>query len=264
MLEKNLNSNNVDSSNTNSLLYKELSQIIQNFDKMDIREIEPTTQYIHDNIFEKDLNSVINEMVMNYFRKVNEGKTEIFIKKHALEYINNLEINLQEMINWLLDNQNDSNSIYLLGYFYYHGVGVSSNMQNALELYQKAANLENNAAQFDLANMYIDGEGGDKDYEKAFELSEKLTEKEYLCGINLLGFCYDNGIGTDINPENAFSLYKKAAELGNYFAQYNIALMYEKGSGTEKSIEQAIYWFKKSAEQGDLDDQDKLEELLNE
>jgi TPR repeat protein len=262
MLEKKLNSNNDNMSDIN-LLYEELSQIIENFDKTDIKEIEPTIQYIHKNILEEDLNIVINELVNTYLKEVNIGKEEIFIKNHIIKCINNLEISLQEIYNWLLNNQNNSNSIYLLGYFNYHGIGINSNMQKALELYQKAAKLENNAAQFDLANMCIDGEGGDKNFEKAFELSNKLAKKGYSCGINLLGFCYDNGIGTNVNMEEAFSLYKKATDLGNYLAQYNLALMYEKGSGTEQNIDQAIYWFKKSAEQGDEDAQDKLVELLN-
>ncbi|GBC20519.2 kinase-like domain-containing protein [Rhizophagus irregularis DAOM 181602=DAOM 197198] len=208
------------------------------------------------------MNISINELVNSYFKEVNEGKEGYVIREHIIEYIENLGIDLQEMFKWLLNNQNDTNSIYLLGYFNYQGIGINTNILKAIELYQKAAYLDNNAAQFDLANIYVNGD--DQDYEEAFKLSKKLAEKEYSCGINLLGFCYDGGIGTDVNLETAFGLYKKATDLGNGLAQYNLALMYEKGSGTEKNIDQAIYWYKKSAEQGDVDAQNKLKKLLNE
>src|SRR5438034_1386367 len=145
-----LNLKNVYSSNINNSLY-EFSQIIQNFDKINIKEIEPTTQNINENIFEEDLIIVIDELVNLNFGEINEGKEMEVRKQHILGYINNLKINLQEILNWLSNNQNDSNSIYLLGYFNYHGIGISTNLQKAFELYQKAAELENNAAHFDFA-----------------------------------------------------------------------------------------------------------------
>jgi TPR repeat protein len=233
---------------------------------MNIKEIEPTTQKnIHENIFEEELNIVIDELVNIYFKELNEGKERKVRRQNTLNYIeNNYKINLQEIISWLLNNQNDSNSIFWYGYFNFHGIGININKQKAFELFQKAANLENNIAQFDLANMYIDGDIIDKNYVKAFELSEKLAKKGYPCGINLLGYCYDIGIGIEIDKEKAFELYLKTANLGNCLAQYNLALMYEFGNGIEQDVKKAIYWYKKSAEQGDEDALIKLKALSNE
>ncbi|GBB84239.1 hypothetical protein RclHR1_10860009 [Rhizophagus clarus] len=261
--------------------------IIQNFDKINEKEIEPTIQNIHENIFEEVLSIVIDSLVNLYFKEVNEGKDKKDRKQHILDCINNHhKINLQEICNWLLNNQNDSNSIYLLGYFNYHRIGMVTNEQNALELYQKAAGLGNNAAQFDLTILYTDRSDIDNNLDKTFKLSKMLAEKKYPGGINLLGYCYDIGIGTDINAQKAFELYQFAAKLGNShgmnnlgccydngigtdinkqkaielyqiaanfghdIAQYNLALMYEHGDGIEKDVSQAIYWYKKSAEQG--------------
>src|ERR1043165_1000587 len=137
-----------------------------------------------------DLGIVIDELSNFILKEINEGKEEIVIKQHVLNYINSHKIILQEIYNWLLNNQNHLNSIYLLGYFNYHGIGTNINMQNAFELYQKVAELGNNVAQFNLANMFIDGKGVDKNYNKAFEISKKLAEKEYSRGMNLLGHCY--------------------------------------------------------------------------
>ncbi|GBC10324.1 hypothetical protein RclHR1_09520009 [Rhizophagus clarus] len=273
---------------------------IQNFDKIKEKEIEPTIQNIHENIFEEDLSIVIDNLVNFYFKEINEGKDYNLRQQHILNYLNEHKINLQEINNWLLNNQNDSNSIYLLGYFNCNGIGIDVNKQKAFKLYEKAVELENKAAQFDFAIMHMQGKVVGKNHDKTFELSKKLAEKEYPGGITLLGHCYDKGIGTDTNLQKAFELYQKSADLGNicginnlgcYYnhgvgtdinkqkavelyqkaadsgyniAQYNLALMYENGNGIKKDIIKAIYWYKKSAKQNYTNAQNKLKELLNE
>src|ERR1044072_6373811 len=132
---------------------------------------------INENI--SNLNIVIDELFKLMLKEINEGKEGNVIKKHVLNYINNRKIILQEIYNWLLNNQNHLNAIYLHGYFNYHGIETNMNLQNAFELYQKAAELGSIVAQFDLVNMYIYGKGTDKNYDKAFKLLNKLAEEEY-------------------------------------------------------------------------------------
>ncbi|EXX54370.1 hypothetical protein RirG_234950 [Rhizophagus irregularis DAOM 197198w] len=218
---------------------------------MDIKEVEPTTQNINKNICEEDLSIVIDELVNFYFKMVNEGKEDSISKQYVLDYINNHKLNLREIHHWLLNNPNDSNSIYLLGYFSYHGIGTDISKHKALVLYQKAAGLENNVAQYNLAKMYLNGDGVEINHVKVFDLCKKLAEKEYLAGMNRLGYCYECGIGTDIDTQKAFELYQKGANLGNCKSQYNVALMYEFGKGIGKDLYLAKYWYKKSADQGD-------------
>ena len=289
----NINSNNVDTLNSNNSLCGESSQIIQNFYKVDIKEIGPTTQDIKETIFEEDLNIVINELINLCFEEV------LNKKQFVLDYFNIHKINLQEIYNWILNNETtSSNSIYLLGYFNYHGIGTNINKKNAFELYKKAADLGNLSGMCNLGRCYElgDGIGVNKqkafelyqkvadlgfaygiyylgrcykkgigtniDTKKAFELYKKAADLGHLYGMNNLGCCYDGGIGTDVNKQKAFELFQKAANLGNDMAQYNIALMYKSGDGIEKNVDQAIYWFKKSAEQGDQEAQNKLNKLL--
>ncbi|GBB88834.1 hypothetical protein RclHR1_15440005 [Rhizophagus clarus] len=232
-------------------LSHELPQIIQNFNKMDIKEIEPTTQNIVENIYEEDLSIVINELVNLYFSMANEGKEEDVRKQHILNYIDDHKINLREIYYWLLNHQDDSNSIYLLGYFNYYGIETEISKDKALSFYKKAVELENDVARYNLAKMYLDGDGVEINHVMVFELSKKLADKEYLAGINRLGYCYDCGIGTDVDVQKAFELYQKGANLGNSIAQYNVALMYEYGKGIKNDMDLAIFWYKKSAEQGD-------------
>ncbi|EXX50442.1 uncharacterized protein OCT59_023895 [Rhizophagus irregularis] len=242
--------------NNNNDLFKESQKIIiQNFDKIylkEIKETEPTIQYIHKNISEEDLGIVIDELMKFYLQCLNKGKEEYVIRRYILNYFNNQEIKLQEIYNWLLNNnnnnQNDSNSIYLLGYFNYHGIITCTNKHKAYELYQKAVELENVVAQLVLASIYIEGKGIKKNYNKAFELSKKLAKVGNPNGINRLGYCYSMGIGTEINMKKAFKLYQKAADLGNIRAQCNLINLYLDGDGTEKDYNKAFELAKKSAE----------------
>jgi TPR repeat protein len=294
-----LNSNNIDFSNTDN---SEFFQIIKNFDKTNIKEIEPTTKNINEHIFEEDLSIVVDELVNLILKKLNEGTSEMVIKQHVLNYITNKhKIILQEICNWLLNNQNNSNSIYLFGYFNYHGIGIDVNKRKAIGIYHKAAKLENYVAQLDLASIYIHGKGGvDGNPKYVFKLSKKLAEKgipnainrlgfcynkgigTYInkqkafesykkaadlgnaTGINNLGCCYSSGIGTDVNKQKAFEFYQKAANLGNYLGQYNVAAMYEYGDAVKEDINQAIFWYKKSADQEYDLAQKKLAELTEE
>jgi TPR repeat protein len=191
--------------------YNEISQFILNSNKINIKEIEPTTGNINEYISE-DLNNVIDELVSLIFKELNKGKNDGLIKQLILNYINNYEIASQEINHYLLNNQNNSNSIYLLGYFSYHGIGSDPNKQKAIELYQKASMLENSVAQLSLVDIYTYGET--EHYCLVFELSKKLAEKEYAGGINNLGVCYYYGIGTDIDYSKAFELFQKATDLG--------------------------------------------------
>ncbi|GBC20352.2 kinase-like domain-containing protein [Rhizophagus irregularis DAOM 181602=DAOM 197198] len=245
--EQKLDLNNFVSSNNDSSC-DELLQIIKTFDRINVKEIEPTTKNIHKNIFEEDLVFVIDEVVNLIFKELNEGKEQNVIKQHVIDYIN--KISPQEVYNWLMNNQINSNSIYLFGYFNYHGIGTDINKQKAFELIQKAAELENNLAQLDLSSMYIHGKDVDKDYNIAFELSKKLAERENPNAMNRLGYCFEIGIGTDVNLQMAFEMYQKAANLGNIIAQCNLGLFYKNGKAVAQNNDKAFELFKKSSEGG--------------
>ncbi|GBB84023.1 hypothetical protein RclHR1_10670005 [Rhizophagus clarus] len=234
----------LDLNNSNDLLCTE----IQNYFKVEISEIVPTTQDIKENMFEEDLSITVDNLISLYFEQTNKGKEERSRKQFVLNYFNDYKISLQEIYHWLLNNMNYSNSIYLLGYFNYHGIKVNINKKNAFKLYQKAAELENVVAQFDLSYMYICFE---KDYNKAFEISKKLSEKNYPCGINRLGYCYEKGIGTEIDNQKTFELYKTAADLGNANGINNLGYCYEKGIGTEINEQKAFELYHKVADLGE-------------
>jgi TPR repeat protein len=243
MCDKQFNFNNINSSNTDS-------NIIKNFNKISIKEVKPTTKSINEYIFEEDISILVDELVYHIFKEFNEGKNREIIKQHVLDYIGNHMIISQEICCWLSNNQNNSNSTYLLGYFNYNGIGTVPNKQKAIELYQKAAKLENRVAQLNLANMHIYGKEIDNDYNLAFELSKKLAELECANGMNNLGYCYNNGIGTDVNNQKAFEFFQKAADLGNSYSINSLGCFYEEGIGIEANKQKAFELYKKAADLG--------------
>jgi TPR repeat protein len=250
-------SNNIDSNNkyiqniTYNLTYKGINQIIsKNFIKMDTKEIGPTVQNINQNVYEGDLRNVVDELIKLTFEDLNKGNEENVRKQHILDYFNNHKIFLKEIYNWLLNNQNNSNSIYLLGYFNYSGIEININIQKAFELYQKASELKNIVAQLDFANMCIHEKGNEKNHIEAFKLSKRLADRDVPNAVNKLGYCYDYGIGTEINKVKAFELYQKAADLGNLRGINNLGRCYENGTGTDINVYKAFELYKKSADSG--------------
>ncbi|UZO03058.1 uncharacterized protein OCT59_023471 [Rhizophagus irregularis] len=252
------------------LPHENLSQNIQNFDKINTKEMGPIIQNISKSIFEEDLSIIVDELVDLYFKKANEGKEEMIRRQAIFNCIDNYKLNSQEIYNWLINNQKKSNYIYLLGYFNYQGIEVESNKLKAFELYKKASDLNNSAAQYDLINMYMDGDGLcydngigiEANEQKAFELYQMAANLENSHGLNNLACCYKNGLGTVINYQKAFELYQKAADLGNTYGMYNLGKCYEKGILVKKNINKSIYWYEKSAMQGHGNAQCKLEKLL--
>ncbi|RGB27419.1 kinase-like domain-containing protein [Rhizophagus diaphanus] len=273
-----------------NIINGKISQIIQNFNKINVKEIKPS---ISSNLITNDFELMVIEMILLLENIVIERK-----KYEIIIYLNNHNITTREIYNWLLNDQDNSNSIFLLGVFnhfgieininnqkafelyqnaanlgnvfgitslgycYNKGVGTNIDEQKAFEMYQKAANLGNPRGMNNLGTCYINGLGSIIDNHKAFKLYEEAASLGNILGISNLGYCYENGIGTNINEQKAFEYYQEAANLGDNEAQYYLALMYENGEVVKMDINQAIYWYNKCAEQGDLDAQIKLNELL--
>jgi TPR repeat protein len=220
------------------------NSIIQNFNKINIKELEPTVQNTSSG---EDLSILIYLLVNHILKKLNRGEEEKVIRRYIINYIENFMIDISSLF---LINPYDSDLIYLLGYLNYNGIETNVNKQKAFELYQKAAELGNIIAQLELTDIYIHGKGIGKNYIKAFELSEKLAKEGNPNAINRLAYCYELGIGTETDIDMAFELYQKSANLGNIRAQCNLALMYKDGACTEINHDKAFELIKKSADAG--------------
>ncbi|GBC02720.1 hypothetical protein RclHR1_04780007 [Rhizophagus clarus] len=261
----------------NNSLHEEISQVIQYFSKINIKEIEPSMSLDTSNF-----SIIVNEIILLL------EKTEVKRKGYeAINYLNNHNIALQEICDWLLNNQFSSNSVFLfgifnqvgieinvnkqkafelyqkaanfgniygitsLGYCYQHGIGTSINKQKGFELYQEAANMGSLRGMYNLAVCYELGIGTDIDKQKAFKLYQKTANLGDPYGINSLGYCYEHGIGTSVNEQKAFELHQKSANLGNISAINNLGTCYYGGIGTDIDKQKAFELYQKAANLGD-------------
>ena len=106
-----------------------LSKLIQNFDIINTNEL--------------DFTILLSEQIKGIYEIFDKGIFEASLKQEISNYFNTHDITLQQIYNWLLNNQNDTNSIFLLGIFSYLGIEMDINNQKAFELFQKVADLGN-------------------------------------------------------------------------------------------------------------------------
>ncbi|GES88023.1 kinase-like domain-containing protein [Rhizophagus clarus] len=140
----------------------------------------------------KNFNAMVDEIV-DLSNKIKDDEKE---KQNILNYLDNNNVTSQEIYNWILNDQNNSNSIVLLGDFNYLGIGINADKRKAFELYQKAANLGNafglislgycyqygignSVAQYNLALMYENGEGIVKDIGQAIYCFRITVDEAY-------------------------------------------------------------------------------------
>lgn len=154
----------------------------------------------------------------------------------------------QELFEYCMKNQDNSDCLLIIGSFYYYGKYVELNGHLAFDLYKKSAELGNTRALCNLSVCYVYGIGCEKNEVIALELNKKAADLGNPLAMCALGMCYEKGIGCEKDLDIAFSWYKKAANLNFPRAMFNLGICYEYGKGCEKNLDLAFYWYKKSAE----------------
>ncbi|POG65708.1 uncharacterized protein OCT59_024379 [Rhizophagus irregularis] len=244
--------NEVPLSTNNSESRGELSQLIQNFNEMNTKEIDNIAVVNEQEKFstEKDVNRIVGETNDLIFKLYNKGIEWKLIKEQVIEYFHNYNTNSQEIYNWLSNNQNNSNSIFLLGYFNYFGIEINKNNEKAFKLFINASEKDHILAQFFVGECYFYGHGTIKNEKLAFEYCEKVADRNYATGQLEAGYSYENGIGIEKDLKKAFYWYEKAANNGNIIAKHNLGDCYLNGNGVKKDHNKAFELFKQSANGG--------------
>jgi hypothetical protein len=235
----------------NSEFQVELSQLIQNFNKINIKEIDPIALSSEQEklLFEEGFDIIVDEMNDLIYGLRSKGHVLKLDKQQINKYFNDHNINSQKFYNWLLNNQISLNSIFLLGYFNYFGIMTSNHKEKAFNLFIKASENDHILAQHFVGKCYSYGDGTTKDEKLAFEYYEKVANKNLPGGQLEIGLCYDKGVSIKKDSKMAFYWYEKSANNGNIIAMYNLGRCYLNEFG-EKNDNKAFELFKLSAEGG--------------
>jgi TPR repeat protein len=237
--------NKVSLSSNNSKSQEELSHLILNFNKINIKEIDPTLLLSKQVKFSAE-NMIIDE-IYDFIYKINNKGIETRLEQQVIEYLSNHNINSQEFYDFLLNNQINTNSIFILGYFNYYEIITSQSHKKAFELFTKASEKNHLLAQLFVGFCYFYGNGTKKNQELAFEYFEKVANKNIPSGQVGIGYSYER-IKKD--SKKAFYWYEKASNNGNIIAMYNLGLFYKNGIGVEENYNKSFEMFKQSAEGG--------------
>ncbi|CAG8445272.1 1556_t:CDS:2 [Dentiscutata erythropus] len=240
-----------------------------------------------------------NKLFDDFADSTNKGLDFSQISKRIRDIINLENQDPQNTFNCLYNKENNNNSewLCLLGFFYLEGIGTEKNQITARDTFEKARNntngnfmakfylgeclrnaygTEKNLASAKLLYKDIRGECaraanslglcylkgiGYKTKKKAIKCFEESYKKGCISARNNLGNCYQFGRGTKKDEEKAFQYYLEAAEYGIIVAQYNTAECFRKGIGTAKNLDSAKQWYNNSAKNGHKNANNKLNSI---
>ncbi len=167
----------------------------------------------------------------------------------AYEYIN------------LVYEKSHAVGIYYMAYCFENGIGVKTDYDQALVLYEEVAAISASslsiyyqylvyAAKTHLGVCHVEGLICEQDYYEALDLFEECAKNGYAMAQYYAGQMYENGYGCTQDYEKAYNYYLMAANQDYAPAINQIGYLYYKGNGVEASLDNAIYYFKLAALQG--------------
>lgn len=113
---------------------------------------------------------------------------------------------------------NDESYLVKLANWYLDGIGCEQSKDNDKKAFACLSSLEqsdNRSAINNLAWLYKDGRGCELNYGKAIELFERAAEMDCRTSYYHLGTMYETGLGVDEDLSLAKKMYKTAAEKGH-------------------------------------------------
>jgi len=103
-------------------------------------------------------------------------------------------------------------------------------------------------AQDMVANYYYLGLGVDQDLNEAVKWWRKAAEQGYRHAQYWMGILHSKGDGVPLDHDKAVEWYLKAAEQGSPGAQYNLGIILARGDSVSKDLVQAYVWFALAAQ----------------
>jgi len=146
--------------------------------------------------------------------------------------------------------QGEPEALNALANAYANGHGLPQSYDDAIRLYQLAADRGLASAQFNLGLLSELGRGVSPDVAIAFKFYLKAAKNGFAPAQFNVGNMLANGIGTGQDLFEAMLWFRQAAERGLPEAQYNVGLAYEQGRGVRQNESLALEWYRTAAGHG--------------
>ncbi len=173
--------------------------------------------------------------------------------KEAIAIDKNFSSSMQELT--LRAENGDLNAQYALAENFLTNVEDDYNHRyKVLHYFAKAAEAGLPPAQYRLALIYEKGDIVETDIEKALQLYEKAAKQGNVYAMHNLGVLLTQQTEhREVDFLKASYWFQKAAEFGFKDSQYNLAILYEKGLGVKRDIVQAYVWYAIAASKADAE-----------
>lgn len=100
------------------------------------------------------------------------------------------------------------------------------------------------------AKRLMRGRGEKRNYEEAVRLFDIAAQAGNADALYQLGKCYLKGIGCRKDPAGGVSCLESAARRGHASATLKLGECFERGTGAPRNFEMAAYWYRKAAALG--------------
>jgi len=137
----------------------------------------------------------------------------------------------------------DREAQYRLSDYYFHGIGMAMDKNEAVKWCRKAADQGYVQAQYWLGYYYFLGEGVAEDEVEAVKWYRKAADQGHAQAQYNLGDYYFNGVGVAKDKNEAVKWWRKAAVQDHYHAQYSLGVCYANGEGVAKDEVEAYAYY---------------------
>ncbi|MDE6577277.1 MAG: hypothetical protein K2K58_03800, partial [Muribaculaceae bacterium] len=140
-------------------------------------------------------------------------------------------------------------AMFNLALYYEHGDRIPKDIHKALKWYKAAAEKGDATSMVNLGSLLEDGPEDIQNHKEAFQWFLKAAESGYTVAWNEVAHCYKYGIGVERSADKAYENYLKATDTEDPSMTYfNLYLLYADGKACEQNLEKAVPWLIRAAE----------------
>jgi len=149
-----------------------------------------------------------------------------------------------------LGDSNNPLALYRLALMYREGQGVEQSDERAVELLERAVNLEYVDAIEPLTDYYLASGEQAETLEDGVAWYRRAATLGRVEAIAIMGSYYWTGTAVDQDVARGIEMMTTAADAGDPRAQTNLGYAYARGEGVEQSSETSFGWYLQAAERG--------------